>query len=109
MPKILNPMCLSRSKRDIFFKQLERNPNISFVCRKIGIGSRTIGHWAERDPKFRARMHRAIEKGIKFQEIRAWKRAKKSLNDIPIWELARSLAGSDLELKDDVSESHSSP
>ncbi len=50
-------------KEDKFLEQLERVPNVSLACEKIGLSRNTIYRWRSEDPTFAARMDTALVAG----------------------------------------------
>ena len=50
-------------KENKFLEQLERVPNVSLACEKVGIARNTIYRWRGEDPAFAARMDTALMAG----------------------------------------------
>lgn len=50
-------------KEPLFLEQLERVPNVSLACEKVGIARNTIYRWRSEDLDFTARMNKALEAG----------------------------------------------
>ncbi len=50
-------------KEDRFLEQLERVPNVSLACEKVGVSRNTIYRWRSEDPAFAARMNTALVAG----------------------------------------------
>lgn len=50
-------------KEDKFLEQLERVPNVSLACEKVGVSRNTIYRWRSEDPAFAARMNTALVAG----------------------------------------------
>lgn len=46
-----------------FLEQLERVPNVSLACEKVGLSRNTIYRWRSEDPDFTARMDIALAAG----------------------------------------------
>ena len=46
-----------------FIEQLEKVPNVSLACEKIGIARNTVYRWCSEDPDFKARMEKALTAG----------------------------------------------
>jgi hypothetical protein len=57
-------------KENKFLEQLERVPNISLACEKVGLARNTIYRWRIEDPEFAMRMDEALIAG------------KESVNDL---------------------------
>lgn len=51
-------------KEDKFLEQLERVPNVSLACEKVGLSRNTVYRWCGEDPDFKARMDSALESGV---------------------------------------------
>ncbi len=51
-------------KENQFIEQLERVPNVSLACEKVGIARNTVYRWCAEDPDFKARMDTALESGV---------------------------------------------
>jgi hypothetical protein len=51
-------------KENQFIEQLERVPNVSLACEKVGIARNTVYRWCIEDPDFKARMDMALESGV---------------------------------------------
>jgi hypothetical protein len=51
-------------KENQFIEQLERVPNVSLACEKVGIARNTVYRWCIEDPDFKARMDVALESGV---------------------------------------------
>ncbi len=47
-----------------FIEELERVHIISLACKNVGLSRQTIYRWMDNDPKFRQRVHDAIEMGV---------------------------------------------
>jgi len=50
-------------KENKFLEQLERVPNVSLACEKVGLSRNTIYRWRGEDPAFAARMDAALVAG----------------------------------------------
>jgi hypothetical protein len=50
-------------KENKFLEQLERVPNVSLACEKVGIARNTVYRWRGEDPDFKARMDTALVAG----------------------------------------------
>ncbi len=50
-------------KENKFLEQLERVPNVSLACEKVGLSRNTIYRWRGEDPAFAARMDTALIAG----------------------------------------------
>ena len=50
-------------KENKFLEQLERVPNVSLACEKVGIARNTVYRWRGEDPAFKARMDTALVAG----------------------------------------------
>lgn len=50
-------------KENKFLEQLERVPNVSLACEKVGLARNTIYRWRGEDPAFTARMDTALVAG----------------------------------------------
>jgi len=50
-------------KENKFLEQLERVPNVSLACEKVGIARNTVYRWRGEDPDFKARMDTALMAG----------------------------------------------
>jgi len=50
-------------KENKFLEQLERVPNVSLACEKVGLSRNTIYRWRGEDPAFAARMDTALVAG----------------------------------------------
>jgi len=50
-------------KENKFLEQLERVPNVSLACEKVGLARNTIYRWRSEDPAFAARMDTALQAG----------------------------------------------
>lgn len=50
-------------KENKFLEQLERVPNVSLACEKVGLARNTIYRWRSEDPAFAARMDTALVAG----------------------------------------------
>ena len=46
-----------------FIEQLEKVPNVSLACEKIGVARNTVYRWCGEDPDFKARMEKALIAG----------------------------------------------
>jgi hypothetical protein len=56
---------MKKSKiEDKFIEELERVPNISIACEKVGLSRQTIYRWMKFDEKFRAKVDQAITVGV---------------------------------------------
>jgi len=53
-----------RRKEKPFLDQLEKVPNISFACEKVGISRNTIYRWRNEDPEFDRKINEAFSNGI---------------------------------------------
>lgn len=51
-------------KEDKFLEQLERVPNVSLACEKVGLSRNTVYRWCIEDSDFKARMDTALESGV---------------------------------------------
>ena len=51
-------------KEDKFLEQLERVPNVSLACEKVGLSRNTVYRWCIEDTDFKARMDTALESGV---------------------------------------------
>jgi hypothetical protein len=51
-------------KENQFIEQLERVPNVSLACEKVGIARNTVYRWCAEDSDFKARMDTALESGV---------------------------------------------
>ena len=51
-------------KEDKFLEQLERVPNVSLACEKVGLSRNTVYRWCGEDLDFKARMDMALESGV---------------------------------------------
>lgn len=51
-------------KENLFIEQLERVPNVSLACEKVGIARNTVYRWCGEDPDFKARMDTALQSGV---------------------------------------------
>lgn len=51
-------------KEDKFLEQLERVPNVSLACEKVGLSRNTVYRWCGEDSDFKARMDSALESGV---------------------------------------------
>lgn len=47
-----------------FLDQLEKVPNISLACEKLGVSRNTVYRWCSEDPEFRKRIDEALLNGI---------------------------------------------
>lgn len=50
-------------KENKFLEQLERVPNVSLACEKVGLSRNTIYRWRAEDPGFSVRMDDALVSG----------------------------------------------
>ena len=50
-------------KENQFLEQLERVPNVSLACEKVGIARNTVYRWCSEDSSFKARMNEALASG----------------------------------------------
>jgi hypothetical protein len=50
-------------KENKLIEQLERVPNVSLACEKVGIARNTVYRWCKEDPNFKARMDKALSAG----------------------------------------------
>lgn len=50
-------------KENKLIEQLERVPNVSLACEKVGIARNTVYRWCKEDPDFKARMDKALSAG----------------------------------------------
>jgi hypothetical protein len=50
-------------KENKFLEQLERIPNVSLACEKVGLARNTIYRWRNEDKAFAKRMDSAIDSG----------------------------------------------
>lgn len=53
-----------RRKEKPFLDQLEKVPNISFACEKVGISRNTIYRWRNEDPEFDRKVNQAFANGV---------------------------------------------
>ena len=51
-------------KEDKFLEQLERVPNVSLACEKVGLSRNTVYRWCGEDPDFKVRMDTALQSGV---------------------------------------------
>jgi hypothetical protein len=51
-------------KEDKFLEQLERVPNVSLACEKVGLSRNTVYRWCIKDSDFKARMDMALDSGV---------------------------------------------
>ncbi len=51
-------------KEDKFLEQLERVPNVSLACEKVGLSRNTVYRWCIEDAAFKVRMDTALESGV---------------------------------------------
>jgi hypothetical protein len=51
-------------KEDKFLEQLERVPNVSLACEKVGLSRNTVYRWCIEDTDFKARMDTALDSGV---------------------------------------------
>jgi hypothetical protein len=51
-------------KEDKFLEQLERVPNVSLACEKVGLSRNTVYRWCIEDTEFKARMDTALDSGV---------------------------------------------
>ncbi len=51
-------------KEDKFLEQLERVPNVSLACEKVGLSRNTVYRWCIEDADFKVRMDMALESGV---------------------------------------------
>jgi hypothetical protein len=54
----------SKAKENQFFEQLEKIPNISLACEKVGLSRNTVYRWCNEDPNFKVRLDEAITSGV---------------------------------------------
>jgi len=54
----------TKEQKRILIKELEKNPIISFACRKAGFARATYYRWIEENEKFSEATKKAIEKGV---------------------------------------------
>lgn len=47
-----------------FLEQLEKVPNISLACEKLGVSRNTVYRWCTEDPEFKKRIDEALVNGI---------------------------------------------
>lgn len=47
-----------------FIEELERLPNVSIACEKVGLSRQTVYRWMEEDQEFKAKVDKAIAVGI---------------------------------------------
>jgi hypothetical protein len=53
-----------KNKEESFLNQLEKVPNISLACEKLGISRNTVYRWRNDDPEFNKKVNSALESGI---------------------------------------------
>ncbi|MBP6974810.1 MAG: hypothetical protein KBB54_02595 [Candidatus Pacebacteria bacterium] len=53
-----------KNKEEAFLNQLEKVPNISLACEKLGISRNTVYRWRNDDPEFNQKVNSALESGI---------------------------------------------
>lgn len=53
----------NKAKEDQFILQLEKIPNISLACEKVGLSRNTIYRWSNEDHDFKARVDKALASG----------------------------------------------
>lgn len=53
-----------KNKEESFLNQLEKVPNISLACEKLGISRNTVYRWRNEDPIFNQKVNSALENGI---------------------------------------------
>lgn len=53
----------SKAKERQFIEQLEKIPNISLACEKVGLSRNTVYRWQNEDPDFKARIDGALASG----------------------------------------------
>lgn len=51
-------------KENQFIEQLERVPNVSLACEKVGLSRNTVYRWCSEDLDFKARMETALQSGV---------------------------------------------
>lgn len=51
-------------KENQFIEQLERVPNVSLACEKVGLSRNTVYRWCYEDLDFKARMDTALQSGV---------------------------------------------
>jgi len=51
-------------KENQFIEQLERVPNVSLACEKVGLSRNTVYRWCSEDTDFKARMDTALQSGV---------------------------------------------
>ena len=55
---------MKRNRKEIpFLEQLNKIPNISLACEKVGLSRNTIYRWCQEDPDFKNRLDEAIDSG----------------------------------------------
>lgn len=53
-----------KKTEESFLSQLEKVPNISLACEKLGISRNTVYRWRKEDPDFNSKVNSALENGI---------------------------------------------
>ncbi|MCA9366558.1 hypothetical protein KC722_03190 [Candidatus Kaiserbacteria bacterium] len=55
---------MKRKRKELpFLEQLEKVPNVSLACERVGIARNTVYRWCNEDPDFKARMDTALSYG----------------------------------------------
>lgn len=55
---------MKRYKKEVaFLEEIQRVPNISSACQKVGLSRNTIYRWCSEDPKFKSRLDEAMAIG----------------------------------------------
>ena len=55
---------MKRYKKEVaFLEEIQRVPNISSACQKVGLSRNTIYRWCSEDPKFKSRLDEAMTIG----------------------------------------------
>ena len=55
---------MKRYKKEVaFLEEIQRVPNISSACQKVGLSRNTIYRWCSEDPKFKSRLDQAMAIG----------------------------------------------
>lgn len=55
---------MKRKRKELpFLEQLEKVPNVSLACERVGIARNTVYRWCKEDPDFKARMDTALSYG----------------------------------------------
>ncbi len=55
---------MKKHKKEVpFIEQIEKVPNISVACEKVGLSRNTVYRWCKDDPEFKKRLDEALHKG----------------------------------------------